>query len=292
MKPYEWMVILTPQRQWAEKRWILAVVAFYSGPLGAGLYLLSLFFNSLMGIIVSLFIVAFVKGGAHFLELRKPTRSWRMLFQVRSSWISRGMAVMALFLGSAIIHGYLYVYYPGTSFEVLFRIVAAAGAVVLSLYSGFVLGQVSAIHLWASSVLPILLSSSGVMGGLGLMGIIGLFDTSTSIMEISKGTGVMIIAISILLAVYAVSECASGPVGKETMRRIAKDRNLAPIVWIGLVTVGMIVPFALAATQYSGQNIHETILVVGILFCTIVHGLCLVFAILKGGMYRPLIPVS
>jgi formate-dependent nitrite reductase membrane component NrfD len=251
-----------------------------------------LFFNSLPGLIVSLFIIAFVKGSAHFLELRKPSRSWRMALHVRSSWISRGMVLMVLFLGFALIHVYLYVYHPGTSLEVVFKITAAAGAVVLSLYSGFVLCQVSAVHLWNSSLLPVLLSSSGMMGGLGLIGVIGLFDTSTNIMEISKGTGAMIIGIGILLGVYVVSESGSGPVGKETMRRIAKDGELAPFVWIGLVTVGMIVPFALAAVECLGQNIHETVLAIAILFCGIVQGLSLVYAILKGGVYRPLIPVS
>lgn len=290
MKPYEWMVISTPQRQWAEKRSIFAVIAFYSGPLGAALYLLSLFFNSLSGMVVSLFIVAFVKGGAHLLELSRPLKSWRMPFRVQSSWISRGMILIAFFLGSACIQVLLHLFYPGTASEVFFKILAALGAIALSLYSGFVLTQVRAIQLWNSSLLPILLSATGLTGALGFMGIIALFDQSTSIMKISMGAGVMIIIISILLAAYIVFESGSGSVG--TLRRILKDREIAPFVWVGLFTVGMVVPFALATIEYFGQNINDTALAVVILLCTIVQGLSLVYAILKGGMYRPLIPIA
>jgi len=49
MKPYEWMVTYTPQTEWIEGRGLLLWLAFYTGGLGGGLYLVSSYYDSFPG---------------------------------------------------------------------------------------------------------------------------------------------------------------------------------------------------------------------------------------------------
>ena len=78
MKPYEWMVKTTPQTEWIERRGILIWLAEVSNGIGGGLYLVSLYLNSLWGMFLSWLIVVLLKGGFHFAYLGKPIRFWRM----------------------------------------------------------------------------------------------------------------------------------------------------------------------------------------------------------------------
>ena len=52
MNTHEWMLKGNKQTEWIEKRGILLWLAFYTGGLGGGLYLVSLFFNNIWGMLI------------------------------------------------------------------------------------------------------------------------------------------------------------------------------------------------------------------------------------------------
>jgi hypothetical protein len=49
MQVHEWMINYTRQTEWIDRRGLFLWLAFYTGGLGGGLYLVALYFNSLWG---------------------------------------------------------------------------------------------------------------------------------------------------------------------------------------------------------------------------------------------------
>src|SRR4030066_90944 len=121
MKPYNWMVQYTPQTSWIERRGVVIWLSMYSGILGGGAYLASLFFNSLAGMLISWLIVVFIKGGLHIAHAERPLKLWRIILRPQTSWISRGLilTVAMIVLGAIqLIFSYTM---PGTPLETIFK---------------------------------------------------------------------------------------------------------------------------------------------------------------------------
>ena len=76
------------QTEWA---WLIAI-AFFLGGIGAGLFLVSVFFKFKLAALLGLFIVAFGKGGAHLLYLGHPLRAWRVILKPGSYMVCGGWA--------------------------------------------------------------------------------------------------------------------------------------------------------------------------------------------------------
>ena len=72
MEIHQWMINYTRQTEWIDRRGLILWIAFYTGGLGGGLYIVSLFFNSIWGMFIGWLIIAVLKGGAHLLYLGKP----------------------------------------------------------------------------------------------------------------------------------------------------------------------------------------------------------------------------
>src|SRR3972149_10194876 len=85
----------TFQREWVERRGIFLLLAFFLGGLGGGLYLVSLYLNLQIGLVVGFLIVLIGKGGTHLIYLGRPMRFWRGFLRLQTSWIARGLVAVA-----------------------------------------------------------------------------------------------------------------------------------------------------------------------------------------------------
>ena len=102
IKPWDFMVKYTPQREWIEGHGIMVAFAMFFGGISGGLYLSSLYFHSLLGMFIA-WLLAMAAGVTDMAHLSKPMRFWRMMSKPGSSWISRGFILIWLFLGAAMI---------------------------------------------------------------------------------------------------------------------------------------------------------------------------------------------
>ena len=109
----EWMVKGNRQTEWIDNRGILLWLAFYTGGLGGGLYLVSLFFNNLWGMFIGWFIVAGLKGGFHFIYLGQPARFWRLVMHPQTSWLSRGLLFVRRFCRIRLYSNNALLFLPG-----------------------------------------------------------------------------------------------------------------------------------------------------------------------------------
>lgn len=290
METHEWMIKYTRQSEWIDRRGILLWLAFYSGGLGGGLYLVSLYFNSLWGMLISWLIIAVLKGGFHFAYLGKPLRFWRIVLRPQTSWLARGFIFVVLFTGFAAIQLIFSYWLPGTAGEVIFKVLAGIMALAVATYTGFVMNYIKGIPLWNSALLPVLFISYGIMGGFGLAVIIALSGGQVDMATAETGSRWLLIINALLIATYLWRATLKGSAGKQSVMEQMQG-SVAPIFWLGVVTLGIIIPLAIAFSSFFAGEASAALLVIGVA-CETIGSLALRYCILKGGAYRPLLPIS
>jgi formate-dependent nitrite reductase membrane component NrfD len=289
MEVHEWMLKYTRQTEWIERRGILLWLAFYAGGLGGGLYLVSLYFNSLWGMLISWLIIAGLKGGAHFAYLGKPWRFWRMIFRPQTSWLSRGLIFVILFTGFAAIQLALSFWLPGSVWELVFKVLAGIMALSVATYTGIILMTVKGVPFWNSLLIPVLFVLCGILGGFGLLAIIALNSSQVDITAVETGSRWLLIINALLVAIYLWRAANKEPTGKQSVLEQIQG-SVAPVFWIGVVALGIITPLITAFSSYFIGEASSLLLVTSVI-CEIAGGLALRYCILKGGAYIPLVKV-
>ena len=289
MKLYEWMVKHTAQTEWIEKRGILMWLAEVGGAIGGGLYLVSLYFDSLWGMLTGWLIVIVLKGGFHLAYLGKPLRFWRILFKPQTSWLSRGFIFMGLFVGFGAIQLGISYWQPGIAAEVVFKVLAGLMAFLTVIYAGFVMNYVSGIELWNSALLPVLFIVTAILDGFGLILAIALAGgNNIDIMAVEEGSRLLLIASALLIAIYLWSATYMGTAGKYSVMELIRG-SIAPVFWIGIVACGIVIPIVISVISYFTGLIFASLLIAAIT-CETIGAFSLKYALLKAGIYRPLVP--
>ncbi|HTY81333.1 MAG TPA: DmsC/YnfH family molybdoenzyme membrane anchor subunit [Dehalococcoidales bacterium] len=287
MQAHQWMINYTRQTEWIDHRGILLWIAFYTGGLGGGLYLVSLFFNNLWGMFIGWLIICVIKGTTHLMFLGKPLRAWRIIFRPTSSWISRGILFVLSFGFFAAIQMALTHWAPGSSFEMIFKVLAGAAAFAVSIYTGFVLNSVKAVPFWNSKLLPVMFILCGILGGFGLSVVIALNGGGINLESAETGARWLLVINAALIGIYLWMAAKRESTGKKSV--LAQLRGeLAPLFWTGIVALGIVVPLAIALVTRLTGEISATLLLAGVA-CEIIGGLSLRYCVLKAGAYKPLV---
>lgn len=282
-RPYEFMVKYTPQRDWIEGHGVLIAFALFFGGIAGGLYLVSLYYDSILGMFVA-WILAGVTGLTDMAHLTKPKRFWRMMLKPKTSWISRGFIVIWLFLGAAAIQLAISTWGSAGAAETTFKVIAGILAFGVAIYSGFVVGYVGAIKLWNSAIIPILFVVAGITGGLALLMAIGVGRVGLS-EDVALALRVVLIGYAVCVAIYLWVATYESTAARDSAMRIIKG-NLASVFWLLVVLLGIVIPIImLFATDATAALVIAGILVV-------VGGIALRYSILKAGVYSPLVPTE
>ena len=282
-KPYDFMVKYTPQRDWIEGHGILIAFALFFGGISGGLYLASLYFDSMLGMFVA-WILAMVTGITDMAHLSKPMRFWRMLLKPRTSWISRGFIFIWLFLGCAAVQLALSYWLPGTAAETSFKVLAGIMAFGVAIYSGFVVGFVGAIKLWNSAIVPILFVVAGLTGGLAILLLSNLGDATLG-GDVAAIMRIVVIGYAIAVVIYFWVATYESTAARDSVTRIIQG-SIAPVFWIGVVLLGIVIPIILLFTSSAAAALAVAAV------CAIVGGVALRYVILKAGVYSPLHPAD
>lgn len=289
LEVHQWMVNYTRQTEWIDRRGIFLWIAFYAGGLGGGLYLVSLFFNSIWGMFISWLIVAVIKGGAHFIYLGKPLRFWRMILRPQTSWLTRGLISVLLFVVFAAIQLVFSYWLPGTAGEIIFKVIAGIFALVVSVYTGFVLNTVKSVPFWNSTLLPLLFVLCGLLGGFGLLVLVAINNANIDLATVEAGSRWLLVVNALLIAIYLWAATNREATGRQSVLEQIRG-SVSIIFWLGIVVLGIIVPLVIAFASYFVGEISSTVLVIGVA-CEIVGGLALRYCILKAGAYKPLVAI-
>lgn len=289
MEAYEWMVEYTPQTEWIDQKGIFVWLAEVFTGLGSGLYLVSLYFNSLEGMLISLMIVVVLKCGFHFAHLSRPLRFWRMILKPKTSWLARGFIFLILFIVFGAIQLALSYWEPGTAWEVAFKILAGVMAVLVATYTGFVMNYINGIPFWNSGLLPLLFLSFSILSGLAGAIAIGLFGGNVNIGTAVSGIRWLLVVNAFFITIYLWSATYMGPTGKRSVKELTHGR-IAPALWLGVVLVGIFIPLGMSIHDYivGGSSVTSSVTMVS---CVLIGMFSFIYCILKGALYTPLIPV-
>lgn len=153
---HKWILDYTNQSEWIKRRSIIIWLAEVFTSLGAGLYLVSLLFNNIWGMVAAWFIIVFLKLPMYIGYFGKPLRFWRILppFSTtwKTSWFARGITSTVLFGFIALVQiilTYLALYanvLPSNNIaEIIFKVIAGVTVLMTSICGGFIVNYCRSI---------------------------------------------------------------------------------------------------------------------------------------------------
>jgi formate-dependent nitrite reductase membrane component NrfD len=289
-KPYEFMVKAQQQKDWIDGRGNFIAFAFFLGGISGGLFLAAAYFDNLTGMFVA-WLLSLLMGISYMIHLSHPFRSWRMFMKPKTSWIARGFIFIMLFIGFTFITLILRRWFPDAHGAVTtFKVIAGIFAFAQSIYTGFAVSYVNAIKVWNSAIVPILFVTCGITGGLAILLAITMAGDHAQLAMLENIIRVVLIALAVIIGVYLWNTTYSSTAARDAIKRLIGG-SLAPLFWVGVFLFGIIIPIVISITTYYSGEASSGLLITAII-SEIIGGLALRFAILKAGVYTPLLPAD
>ena len=294
MIPHQWMVKPTPQTEWIERRGMLVWIAEVFTSLGAGLYLVSVFFNNWWGMLAAWLIIMFLKIPLHLMYFGKPLRFWRTVPPFtkawKTSWFTRGILFSIIFGGIVFIQLVITYFFPGTGWDIALKVLGGVSAFLVGIYSGFIMSYCRSVPFWNSAMLPLILIIAGIADGLALLIGIGLADTSLDIGAAEAGSRIVLIFNVILIVVYLWNATYTSKTARYSVGLLLRG-SLAVPFWAGVVAFGMVIPLVISTSGYFVSEASAPLLVVAVILHT-AGAVALKYVLLKAGMHNPILPVT
>jgi formate-dependent nitrite reductase membrane component NrfD len=285
LRPNQFLIGYQPQREWA---WLIAT-AFFLGKVGAGLFLISYISDFKFGAVGGLVIVGVGKTTAHLLYLGRPLRFLRAVVGWRTSWISRGIIAMGVFVSCGLVYvaPYLGISFVGDGAAKAFGIVAVIAAAVVMVYDGFVLKASRGVPLWDSYLMPVLVLFYALLGGVTLTLTLEVLrgETTTARLDWLQ---LALLALNLVLIVIVVLNArvrhAAAQFGALLLTR-------GPLGWLflaGAVGVGLVGTLVLSGIAISTGS--EVVIVLAAITDLAGH-FFIFFSILSAGLHPPIRPL-
>jgi formate-dependent nitrite reductase membrane component NrfD len=280
------------QTDWVERRGIFLVLAFYLGGLGAGLYIMSLYFNFFAGLVTGFLIVLVGKSGAHLIFLGKPLRAWRGFAKPQSSWISRGLIAIFLFLIPAALQLAsrlpAFSWLPWASDNLALQVFVFIGAFALMAYTGFALAAVRALPAWNTSMIPVIFITYSILGGAGLgLGMLSGIENSVDMHLVETIVTWLLIIVAVLMGIYLWATYYTTPAGNRSVMEMIKGRA-SPFFLGGMVVLGLAIPLCVGIISLTVSPVPPPVAEIASA-CELIGGFSMRYSIFKAGIYAPVI---
>ena len=275
-----------PQREWAEGRGLLLIVAHFLTGSGAGAWLVAVLLGLRPGLMLGFGLV--VAGALfHLLFLGHPERFWRMMCGFGTSWISRGIVGVTLFLVSAAAYlSFALLGLAQTALAGVMLFLSILGALWVVVYKGFVWASSKGIPLWNTPLVPVLYIAYALRGGtaaLMLMAAAGTAHEPIGFLEPIKLW--LAVSTAVLVLIYIDVMRGSGMTALRSVNLMLFGRVALPF-YFGAVALGLIVPIAIGGFAYFGELSPALLALLGCL--SLLGDLSIIYCIAKAGLYRPL----
>lgn len=233
--------------------------AFFFGELGAGIFVVSLFYGVLPGMIAGLVATGVLKPYFHLAHMGVPGRSWRAMMRPDRSWISRGMIAIALFVTFGLAHVLLGIFGEGFSGDATasrtVAVVAVLAAFGVMLYHGFAMSHSTAISLWSTGLMPVAGVSYALLGGTALTRVLGGNAASTGLPSLHALSLVLLAVTGFVLFSLVYAALNGAPGARVSMNLLLKGplaKAFVPLViGVGLVLPALLLLFAPAGYLVS-----------------------------------------
>ena len=233
-------------------------------------------------------------------DLGRPFGFHRAGFHPSTSWISRGVFILTLFIMVGLIH--LALVWLDASEGVLRGVGVAGGvlAVMTMVYTGLLLGSAHAIPFWSTPALPLLFVVSALSAGVMAVSL----AASIYVAGWDKPVGPeeeLLTADSILLVIEALVVFSFlylirvSPAAKASVDSLVRG-DLAGVFWMGFIVMGLMVPLSmeltlLASLEDAGTAERTIVSVIG-LAPGLVGGYILRHLIMSAAIKGPLVVIG
>jgi DMSO reductase anchor subunit len=282
IKPYEWMISPTRQRQWIDDKGIFLWLAFFFSEIGAGLYFMSLFYSFRPGIVLGWLITLVLGGLIHMLYLGNPKRAWRMIMKPNTSELSRGIWIIGVFA----VLGFLQIITPG-GFNMVFNFIMGILCLLIISHGFATMNVIRALPAWNSTIVLPLSIISGIWVGhqiLQLMFAISGNAAAASGMEVWAATFFLTYFLCILL--YAWGTWHASGAAKASIQKMLEG-DLKQITFIGVGVLAVLLPLIFTLIMWGGST--NGFLIFLRLASVCAGDLAIRYLIMKSAVYNPLI---
>lgn len=282
LKPYEWMMRPTRQKEWIDDKGIFLWLAFFFSEIGAGLYFMSLFYEYTAGLVLGWLITLILGGIIHVLYLGNPLRAWRMLMKPNTSELSRGIWI----IGAFAVIGFLQMITAG-GFNIVFNCIMGVLCLLIISHGFATMNVIRALPAWSSTmVLPLSVISGIWMGHQMLQFMFAVSGSATlaSGMEVWAETFFFVYFLCILL--YAWGTYHSNEIGKESIKSVITG-EYSKFFLIGVTGFGIVLPLVLTLIMWGGDT--NGFLIFLRLTSVVAGDLAMRYVIMKSAVYKPLI---
>lgn len=301
--PHEWMVLPMRQVEWIERKGRLVWLAEVFSALGMGLYLVALIEGNWWATLLGWLLIVLFKMPLHLFYLGKPLRFWRAIPPFtkawKTSWLARGMFFSTVFIAAGFVQLLMsYMILNGVASgaaldSVKFvnwaaSIIAGVFIVLTGMYAGFAMSYCKSVPFWNTDLLPLVFLLMGVADGLALLMGVGLVTHDVDIARLESISRVLLIFNALLIVLYLARAWRRRSAAKLAARDLLVG-STARVFWIGIVTLGIVIPLAISfATVFMESDIARLLIVA--IVCHTIGAFALKYALLKVGIYRSVLP--
>ena len=283
----EFLIGVKPQKEWG---WLVITYLFLGGA-GAGLFLVSLYMahpwaeglGLMMLIVGTLFLM---------LDLGRPERFWRAFFRARTSWISRG----CYFISALILLGGLNIILELTlrdhdALLTVIRVGAAAAAVAVMIYTGFVLSPSAAIPFWNSTFFPVIFFAYSLLAGIDFLILSSPILPSPAI-DVAHLEKIQfgLVLLCLLLVMSHLSVMSGSAVAARKSIQLLTRGKWAVLFIGGVIGAGLVLPLLFASPMFWQAGFQTVFAVTAVLALLRLFGDYLFrFLVIRAGLYDPLL---
>jgi formate-dependent nitrite reductase membrane component NrfD len=303
MVTHEWMVKPMRQFEWISRKGLLVWLAEVFSALGMGLYLVALFADHWWAQLVGWGFIVVFKLPLHFLYLGRPWRFWRAIPPFtkawKTSWFARGMFFSMVYVAFGTVQlatTYLLQHHlvAGGGHDAILavdwiaRVVAGIFVVLVGVYCGFAMSYCKSVPFWNTGLLPVVFVVMGVADGLALLMGIGLVAGDVNMTALESLSRIALIINAMLIVTYLTNASYQSSTAGLSVKDLIRGQT-ATVFWGGIVVLGIAVPLAISvASVFTGEATSPVL--ISAVVCHTIGAFSLKYAVLKVGIYRPILP--
>jgi formate-dependent nitrite reductase membrane component NrfD len=282
----EFLIDVKPQREWG---WLVITYLFLGGA-GAGLFLASLYMGHPwaegLGLVLLLLGTLFL-----LLDLGRPERFWRAFFRARTSWISRGCYFITVLTLLGILDLMLQMSGGDPGVRWLVKLGAAAAAVAVMIYTGFVLSPSPAIPFWNSTFFPVIFFAYSLLAGIDFLILASpvLPPPAIDLVRLEK-VQFGLVVLCLLMVMSHLSIMSSSAIAARKSIQLLTRGKWGLLFIGGVIGVGMVLPLLLAWPAVWQPSFQTVFAITALLALLRLFGDYLFrFLVIRAGLYDPLL---
>ena len=224
-----------------------------------------------------------------FTDLGLPGASFRAISRPHKAWISRGSIILTIFilLGAIYFGSWVWPYQGLTgssSFRSVLNILYGIFGALTVIYTGFLFDTTRSIPFWSTPILPLLFLVSGVSTGVFalILTLLLLGVPSSSYISMLSQFDAFVLLFEALILFFYLHGMHEVTAARASVRRVVRG-DLSLSFWVGVVLVGLVIPFLLEIL-WGGDPAPMVLASL----CGLAGGLYVRYVVVSGAVKAPL----